>query len=196
MANKKLNRVNNDQPHLLIEGPRWGDAAFYGGWLLEAAKANKLWIEGKRDPVFAKQVERLEVCYFLDFGVMATILLRKLLGLSTMIVALDSEDAETVAMMAGMGFFVLTGERYQMTVPTKLDLATVKRALLDLTETEDSECMFHPERLVATMSRSSAVAWQDRLGDMDEDLRVADRHLLLEDTGLGLGYRTAQGEAR
>ena len=30
---------------VLVEGPEWGDAKFYGEWLLAAAKAESLWKE-------------------------------------------------------------------------------------------------------------------------------------------------------
>lgn len=181
MANENVNEEENDQPHLLIEGPRWGDAQFYGGWLLQAAKANEIWVEAKKEPAFAKEIETFQLCYPLDFGKMAGVLLGMFLGQkSTLVVSLETVYPVAVAVMAAMGFFVLTGERYQMTMPTELDLPTVKRAVLALVETEDSEFMFHPERMLVAMSCSSALAWQQRLGEMNEDLRVADRRLLLD----------------
>ena len=59
-------------------------------------------------------------------------------------------------MMLGMGFFVLTGDRYQMTIPVELTIEKVKSAVLNYAETEDSEYWLHPEHLVKTMSLAGA----------------------------------------
>jgi hypothetical protein len=82
--------------------------------------------------------------------------------------------------MTEMGFFVRTGQRYQMTIPTRLDIHKLKSAMLKLAQTEDEEYYLHPEYLVATMPYAEAEAWQHRLRDMDQDRRHADRLLLLE----------------
>ena len=34
---------------ILVEGPAWGDAEFYGNWLLMAAKANELLRQARSD---------------------------------------------------------------------------------------------------------------------------------------------------
>jgi hypothetical protein len=52
--------------------------------------------------------------------------------------------------MVEMGFFTLTGDRYQMTLPTKLDMDRVKQAHLKLAGTED-ENWIHPERRVMSL---------------------------------------------
>ena len=41
---------------VLVEGPEWGDAKFYGELLLAAAKAESLWKEGLGDQDFEKKV--------------------------------------------------------------------------------------------------------------------------------------------
>jgi hypothetical protein len=38
----------NDRPCILIEGPRWGGAKFYGRWLLAAAEAQRLFNEATK----------------------------------------------------------------------------------------------------------------------------------------------------
>ena len=83
-------------------------------------------------------------------------------------------------MMVEMGFFVLTGQRYQMVIPTRLTIGKVKRAALKLAQTEDEEYYLHPEYLVVTMPYAEAKAWQVRLRGMSEDNRCADKLLLLE----------------
>ena len=42
---------------VLAEGAAWGDAEFYGRWLLDAAKANDLLNEAKDDDEFRKRIE-------------------------------------------------------------------------------------------------------------------------------------------
>jgi hypothetical protein len=66
------------------------------------------------------------------------------------------------AMMTEMGFFFLTGQRYQMAIPTRLNMEKIKMAALKLAQTEDKECYLHPEYLVATMPKTEAEAWQRR----------------------------------
>jgi hypothetical protein len=170
----------SDDPCILVEGPRWGDAEFFGRWLLAAVDASKLWHEAVRDPLFKKQIERLEVVYHLDFGTAA---LAMLLELREHFVAftlpLDSEEGELFAMMAELGFFALTGDRYQMVIPTLADIGELKEALLRFAKTEDEEYALHPEHLITTMPFASAIAWQSRLLAMDEQCRSADRTILL-----------------
>ena len=83
-------------------------------------------------------------------------------------------------MMAEIGFFVLTGQRYQMAIPTRLIMEKVKMAALKFAQTEDEECYLHPEYLVATMPKIEAEAWQKRLRDIDSPHRCADRAVLLD----------------
>jgi hypothetical protein len=136
--------------YILVEGPAWGDAEFYGNWLLMAAKANELLQQAKSDdPDFRNSIDTLEVWQLLDFGLMATCFIAQFVdkNFQTFVIAPDSVDLTEFILMAEMGFFTLTGDRYQMTLPTKLDMNRIKRAHLKLAETEDEDWI-HPERLV------------------------------------------------
>jgi len=82
-------------------------------------------------------------------------------------------------MMVEMGFFILTGERYQMVIPTKLNIGKVKRAVLKFARTEDEDGLLRPENLVATMPYAKAKAWQRRLRTMGESRRLAGRYAAL-----------------
>jgi hypothetical protein len=42
----------------LVRGPSWGDAEFYGTWLLAASRAEKFWREAREDPAFLSQTSR------------------------------------------------------------------------------------------------------------------------------------------
>jgi hypothetical protein len=166
----------------LIEGPVWADTKFYGRWLLAASKANELWTEALSNRRFNKRVDRLLVTYIPDFNIAATVLLSRLeQNLASLVVDLDGEgEPEEFAMMVGMGFFVLTGERYQMVIPTRLTLRRVMDAALALAKTEDPEYILHPEHFIVTMPYTEANAWQTRLRQMDEVHRQADRLVLLD----------------
>jgi hypothetical protein len=168
------------QPYVLVEGPRWADAEFYGKWLLAAAKANALWQEAMKDPCFMKKVDRLMIISIPDFSITATVLLSWLeKNLASLVVALYEEEGEDFVMLVEMGFFVRTGERYQMVIPTRLNMTKVKAAMLKLAQTEDEQYCLHPEYLVATMSYAQTKEWQARLHQMSQDHRCADRDLLL-----------------
>jgi len=173
---------------VLVEGPAWGDAEFYGRWLLAAAKAQKLVQQAKRDDEGFQNtvVDSLETLRCLDFGIMATVFLSKFVDkeFKTFLVAVDCEeltdfeDLMDFALMVEMGFFILTGDRYQMTVPAKMDVDTVKDALRKLAETEDEDWV-HPEQLVVAMPKSRGKKYQHLLGNMTEAQRLADRKALL-----------------
>jgi hypothetical protein len=176
-----------DHPVVLVEGPGWGDAEFYGQWLLSAARAQSLWQEAKRtDAEFRAAIVMLEVCEELHFGITATIFVARFSAaecLSTFVLdprTVDgSRDLIEFALMVRMGFFELTGTRYQMTIPKTLDLDTVKSAHLELARTEDEEEWLHPEQLVVSMPPEQAENFQQLLRDMDDRQRLADRRALL-----------------
>src|SRR3954451_21238878 len=114
--------ISRGEPCFLIEGPKWGDADFYGNWLRAAAYANVLWEEALKDSFFCKQIDRLTVLYIPDFGIAATWMIAKLdKDYASFVIALNTElECEEFAMMVGMGFFVRTGQRYQMVLPAQL----------------------------------------------------------------------------
>jgi hypothetical protein len=166
---------------VLIEGPAWGDAEFYGNWLLNAAKANELLQQAKSDdPDFRSSIDVLEVWRGLDFGIMATWFIAQFVdkNFETFVIDPDSVELIDFVLLAEMGFFTLTGDRYQMTLPTKLDIDRIKRAHLKLAETEDEEWI-HPERLVVGMPHERVMKFERLLREMDQDQRLADRRALL-----------------
>lgn len=175
---------SSNQSCVLVEGPRWGDAEFMGNWMLAVAKVETLWEEALKDSNFERQIDRLLVAYIPHFGISAAIMLSQL-GKhhnSSFLVEFDGDEEEFV-MMVEMGFFVLTGDRYQMVIPKQINLDQVKRAALKLARTEDDESLLHPEYIVATMPCAEAKEWQTHLRKMGEDRRCTDRLLLLNDGG-------------
>src|SRR5690242_6130881 len=114
-------------PYVLIQGPAWGDARFYGEWLLAAAKAEAYWKGAYSDENFKQQIDRICVCYIPDFGLAASIMIVKLRDYrTTFLIELNSEDGDDFTMMAEMGFFTRKNALYQMTLPCSLTLEKVK----------------------------------------------------------------------
>ena len=170
--------IDELEPCILVEGPRWADIKFYARWLLAVARADELWKKAIEDSVFKMQVDRLLVATIPDFGIGATVMLSRLeKNLASFVVQINNEDEGVeFVMLAEMGYFIRTGKRYQMVVPTRLNMERVKKAAL---KTEDENCYLHPENLVATMPYVETKAWQRRLREMDEASRIADRLFLL-----------------
>jgi hypothetical protein len=168
--------------HVLVEGTGPGDLTFVVRWLLSAAKANRLLErEFAGDPKFRASIDRLEVSSFVDFRSPAMAFLRMFLK-DTTTFTLDlenSEWAEMFVIMMEAGFFQLTGNRYQMTVPKKLKISKIKDALLQLAATEDKDHYLHPEKFVHVMSYSNAMEWRMRLSSINWQQRVTDRAILL-----------------
>jgi hypothetical protein len=149
---------------VLVEGPSWGDAKFYGRWLLAAAEAEVFWKNAYKDSEFQKQIDRVCVAYIPHFGISATLIIMGLREYRTsLMVDLNTEEGESFAMMVAMGFFTFSAPRYQMTIPSHLTEMQVRQAILNFAQTEDAEFMLHPEHLVTSISFAEARAWQDRM---------------------------------
>jgi hypothetical protein len=158
---------------ILVEGPPWGDAEFYGKWLLAATEADAFRDEAFKDSSFRKQVKPVWGSYIPDLGLRAFLMLMQLKEYRTSFaVSLDSKEGEEFIMMVGMGFFVpINGHYYQMAIPSYLTAEEVKGAILRYAETETEDRVLHPEYLVfptSLMSAAQAKAWQDQWREIDE----------------------------
>jgi hypothetical protein len=184
---------------ILVEGPRYGDTTFYGQWLLSAAKANELLRQAKKDdPEFCKAIDTLEGIHLLDINIAATRFMSQFADkeLYTFVINTTREDIDAAPgehatvehmtdpgehmdfiLMAEMGFFALTGDRYQMTLPQNLDMDKGKQAPLKLAATEDKNWI-HPERLFVDMPYSEATKYQHLLRAMYQGHRLAERQAL------------------
>src|SRR5262245_60032232 len=121
--------VHKDVSCALIEGPRWADCKFYARWLLAAEKAEKLWARALANAEFEQQVESLCGLCVPNFEIAACVLLMQIeKQLNIIILQLGSEEELEFCMMVSLGFFRLTGRRYQLTIPYRLTEAAVKRA--------------------------------------------------------------------
>jgi hypothetical protein len=168
---------------ILIEGPSIGDADFTTAWLGAAVQADEaLQAYFRTNPSFRERLRRLEIVSLIEFAPCAMAFVRMWLeGMGIFGIDLfDSEDAELFSIMAAAGFFMRTGERYQMTVPQRVNLVAIRDALVRLAETEDKDGFLHPEKLMVTMTWKEAESWKHRLMAIDRQQRLADRAVLLE----------------
>lgn len=81
--------------------------------------------------------------------------------------------------MATIGFYRLTGDRYQMTIPEGISGSRIEAALLTVAATEDKDYYLHPEYLATCLSKRDAEMWQTKLERLPWQHRVADRNILL-----------------
>ena len=175
--------LENDGSHkqvILVEGAAWDDSEFYARWLLAASKANDLLCEAKRDdPEFCEAIEILETMQELNYEAQAMTFLCLLRDeFVTFVFDFDSEDLLDFMLMTEMGFFTISGDRYQMTLPSKLDMETLKQSHLKVAERDDEDWCY-PERYVATIPCAEAAKYQLLLREMRPKQRLADRELLL-----------------
>ncbi len=175
--------TSSSAPWVLVEGPGPGDAEFLGRWLLAAVEAEKqLAQQFNANPALKKQIERLEVASLVSFSSEATHFVSLWTKtLSCFSISLWDEWGEMFAVMAEIGFFTLTGDRYQMTVPKHITGRKIEKALLRIASTEDEAFYMHPEYLVSFLSAEAANVWQEKLDRIAWMQRVADRALLLEE---------------
>jgi hypothetical protein len=167
--------------YALVEGPGAGDAQFLGRWLVAAAETDQALKSRLRlKPSLKQQISRLELVYCICFSSAATRFVERLMkNLTCFSLPLDEEWGEIFSVMAELGFFRLTGDRYQMTHPDAISGLKIETALLRLAATEDDEDFLHPEHLVNGLSRVEAERWSARLEQLPWMQRVADRGFLL-----------------
>jgi hypothetical protein len=176
--------VLTEEPHwVLVEGPGPGEAEFLGRWLLAAVEADKTFEQQrKQNPNLKEQISRIEVEYLFSFQPASTRFVELLMkNLACFTLDLWEEWGEIFTVMAGLGFFRRTGERYQMTLPQEINGPMIEDALLRLAATEDEECYLHAEDLVSCLTKANAHKWHDLLERQPWMERVVDRALLLEE---------------
>jgi hypothetical protein len=167
---------------ILAEGPRRTDAGFASQWLLSAIEADRL-LQGylSKNPDFHVSIVRLECPYRIEFAPSALFFIgmwQSKKG-SFSLDILDPEWSEIFCIMAHLGFFKQTGQRYQMIVPETVAIDRIKDELLRLTATQDSDYRLHPEELLTTMSQQQAIEWKGKLKRMNWQKRLANRDALL-----------------
>jgi len=172
-----------ESPWILVEGPAPGSAEFLGRWLLAAAHADReLHDQYAQNPSLKQQISRLDVAYIASFSPAATKFIELLMkNLTCFPLDLWDEWGGMFTVMAELGFFSPTGNRYQMTIPQDISGLKIEAALLRLASTEDDEYHFYPEFLGwgNFLPKNAAEVGSHRLKCMPWRQRVADRELLL-----------------
>ena len=170
--------------HVVVEGPCCGDADFIARWCNAALECDRLLQQHfVDDPEFRNEIFRLEIACLIEFGPSAAGFIRKWLkdGQSFHLNLSTTQWAEIFTVMVGIGFFTRTGNHYQMTEPTTLDLDRITDSLLQLAETEDAQYYLHPERHLVAMRSLQAKSLRESLAAKSDATRVADREKLLAD---------------
>jgi hypothetical protein len=167
---------------ILAEGPRLSDAVFTSQWLLAAIEADRqLQRCFSEDPRFHMSIIRLECPYRIEFAQSALFFIgmwqtgKGCFSLDL----LDPEWAEIFCVMARLGFFKQTGQRYQMVVPETVEIDQIRVELVHLVATQDPDYRLHPESLLTNMPRQQVMDWKRKLKRMRWEKRVANRDALL-----------------
>ena len=161
------------------------------GWLEAARKAGLLWHDHAWENPEADELWD-KLCSFnslyeppdhrpdLDFGAAAMAFVGKWLKnrASFVLNVSGSLWPENFCLMMFAGFFVQTGDRYQMTIPGVIDIRKVHDRLSDWLKRMDQENL-NPKDIFVTLTERDAKSWEARLRHMDVAARVADRAILL-----------------
>jgi hypothetical protein len=78
--------------------------------------------------------------------------------LTAFTLSIENEWIEVFSVMANLGFFRVTGERYPMTVPSRISGSGIEAALLKLAATEDDGFSLYPECLVHCVSYAQTIS--------------------------------------
>jgi len=170
-----------EEAWVVVEPPGPGDAKFVSEWLSSAVEADRLLVSYYSiNPAFLPSLGMIDEQFAPAAMAFVTMWLKDLAAFPLNLNR--SEFTNSFANMAAVGFFTLTGDRYQMTVPKDLKVETITNALLQLAATEDVTADFdypHPEWLVSTMTQQEALEWVRKLNRLTWQHRVADRDVLL-----------------
>lgn len=126
-------------PFALVEGPRRGDAEFYGKWLLAAAEAAALSEEAINDPHFEKQVDRLMVSGFRTLASGRPSFFHDLR--KTAHRRYQPGGRRRICDDGRNGIFHTHRSSRQMVIPGRASMDTVKSAALKLAQTKDEEML-------------------------------------------------------
>ena len=175
--------LEEDVHWVLVEGPHISEADFISRWLQAVVTAdNLLPTVYSQDPSFRPKIKRLEMIYEMGFALCAMVFI----GMwfeerNSFPLDLSAQPwGERFAIMADIGFFQQTGDRYQMTIPKDLKIQAIKNAALKVASTEEFDLNLHPEWVTTATTEEIALEWKARLDKLPWQHRVADRNALLE----------------
>ena len=163
---------------VLVETPLWGDAKFFGRWLIAAAEAQQaLEVALALDPGLRQRFVCDPEIYL---GIDAMLCIHYLVGsYCSFVIDITGPDADGFFLLAEMGLFVRTGTRYQMTIPESITPKDAAVAIERLMSTEDEYRVRNHENIIKCMPKCEAEEWQRRLDSLSDRTRLTDRRLLL-----------------
>jgi hypothetical protein len=146
----------------LVETPTWGDVKFFGRWFLAVAEAQQaLEAAFESDPSLR---ERFEITVKTNLGIDAMLYIHYIVGsYCSFVIDIASENADGFYILAQLGLFVRTGNRYQLSIPQNISPKDAAAAIERLLSTEDDEFVLHHEKIIECMTRSDAAEWQRQL---------------------------------
>ena len=165
---KLMTAMPNKDPHILIEIPN--DCRIIGSWLLKAGEAQSFWSETLRNPAFKNQAAALSWWCEPSLEYAALEAVSAVMKTdppfhsykTRHVLAVDMDFVETgafimeFAVMVQLGFFVLDGHTYQMTVPESVALEQAQRAFLKVASTAADGEPIQPEILLHTLPQAEA----------------------------------------
>jgi hypothetical protein len=172
---------------IVVEGPSPDDVDFTIRWLLAARQMDHAWhshawdnpeVEGlySYNPTNEPADQRRNA----DFGAAALAFVGKWLenGTAFVLNIYDSRWREKFWLMMVAGFFVLTGDRYQMMIPSDIAIKEIHGRLSEWLKRTDREGLSSID-LFLTQTEGDARSWEARLRHMDIAARIADRAILI-----------------
>jgi hypothetical protein len=173
--------MNEPGRRVLVEGPSIRDLDFAAAWLMAVVGAHERFWECSKDPRFRASLDYLQIRSFIEFHNSAMDFVGSWLqGKGAFEFEVQNHvRGVTFAVMKALGFFSLTDQRYQMTMPSGVTQEDIYKAVHRLTEMHDGNGCLCPEELLVSMEPQEAKEWAVRLKDMEVDERLADRKLLL-----------------
>jgi hypothetical protein len=155
--------------HILLERSDEPDCRFVAAWLTKAAEAQTFWLQALNDRSFADRVQLLYADITPHLAAVALEIFGEL-ERQCHVAVLDlysDEDAlfcREFGLMVQLGFFVVVGASYRMSVPEQVTLEAVKQAALAVlstaTDSGDGMEVLNPEHQLHTFSACEAGAWR------------------------------------
>jgi hypothetical protein len=166
---------------VLVEGPEWCDVGFIVQWLQAAIDADlvmETYIVDRREG--CEEGYTLADAYLLEFAAPAARLAGECLMKKGIFAVnlLSSPYSKMFCVMVKLGFFTLTGARYQMTLPKTLEGSLIAEELQRVIQKE-SVIDPRPEKFVQVQKRKAVTAMRKKLRGIGDVERLERRMALL-----------------
>jgi hypothetical protein len=161
-----------------VECPAFGDLDFWQTWV-SLARLVDLILCGNLERASVEVREYLFNNPINFFTVARLCEAKGIQGFSSFSIGTSDMLVEAFPLFVELGFFQLTGDRYQITLPHFLNLERVERAILSLVDNIDANGTSNPESGLNLISEIAYERLSCRLREMEENVRVEERQRLL-----------------